>query len=249
MGFLLVSYYSHAQEIVKVKRAKGQYYLNNDITPKQAKDLAIVEAKIDALRLAGISETINSSKVLITVESNSKAEQLFNNIATVELNGAITSYNLDTIIEQKNEFGQTYYVAIINAEVIIYKTKSDPSFQLQVEGIEKLYKQGEELTFYCTPYANGYLKIFQISINTAGIIFPNQYEKTNQFVKDTKIKFPVRKGLSYTLDDIESNTLVFVYTKKEIPFIGKETVSGITEWIYKISPDERQVQAFSIIVK
>ena len=123
-----------AQEIVKVNGVKGKYYLSNDISPKQAKELAVLEAKTEALRIAGVSETVNSSKVLITTENNQKVEQLFNNIATVELNGAVTNYKIDTILEKKNEFNQTYFEAIINAEVIKYKTKPDPAFYLQIEG-------------------------------------------------------------------------------------------------------------------
>ncbi len=238
-----------AQETIKVNGVKGKYFLSNDISPKQAKDLAIIEAKTEALRVAGVGETVSSSKVLITTEGNQKVEQLFNNIATVELSGAITSYKVDTIIEQKNEFNQTYYEAVINAEVIKYKTKPDPSFNIQIEGIDKVYNKGNDLKFECIPHMDGYLKIFQIANNYAGLLYPNEYEKTNLLVKEQQIKFPIKKGLAYTLDDAESNTLVFVFTKKNIPFTGNQTIESITEWIYKISPDERQVQSFSFVVK
>jgi hypothetical protein len=238
-----------SQEIIKIKKVSGIYYLSNDISPKQAKELAVIEAKTEALRKAGIGETVNSSKVLISTENNNIVNQLFNNIATVELNGAITKYKVDTIFERRNEFSQTYFEAFITADVIKYKTKPDPSFQLQIDGVDKVYNQGSDLKFSCTPFIAGYLKIFQITSNYAGMIYPNEFENSTLFIKDQKVQFPIKKGLSYSLDDIESNTLVFVFTKSEIPFTVKQTIEGITEWIYKISPEQRQVQSFSIMVK
>jgi hypothetical protein len=66
---------------------------------------------------------------LLTTESNKKISQVFNSIASVELNGAITNIQNIRIQKKHDESAQQdYYEALIDADVIKYEKKSDSSF-------------------------------------------------------------------------------------------------------------------------
>ena len=241
-----------AQKTVSIKDAVGKAYMSDDKTANQTKDKAIEEAKKDALKKAGVAEYIGSSNVLLTAESNKKISQVFNSIASVELSGAITNIQNIRLQKKHDESAQQdYYEALIDADVIKYEKKSDPSFVFDIKGIRESYKANEALTFETIAYANGFLRIFLLSDSQCFQLFPNQYEKANSIKESEHLHFPINKGIAYSLDlkeEIESDNLIFVFTKNNIPFTGKENMNDILHWIYSISPDERRVKNFSFVV-
>ena len=238
-----------AQQIIKVYDVVGRYILSNDITPKQAKEFALLEAKKNALLKAGVSEFVVSNVFYIQSESNNKISDKFKKFMSSEVSGAVSKIYDNVTTESKDIYGNTIYEVKITADVVKYETTYDPTFNFSVQGIDKVYKVNDRVTFTCNSYSDGYLHIFQINDTFASKFFPNVYEKDYTIVKNTKIRFPRLNGLAYSLDQKEENNLIFVFTKKNIPFNNPETADGIFEWIYKIRPDERQIQIFNVIVK
>lgn len=255
-----------SQHTIKVQDVKGECIISN-ITPEQAKEQAIQEAKREALRKAGVSENVGTSSLLKTSEDKAGIKQMFNEILTVEINGEVLSYIVTKETKKINEFNNIVIEVTINAEVIKYDKKKDPSFDIKVDNIDEHYKEGQVLVFDFTPSADGYLKIFNMNDTENSIIYP-YFDSTNKslndfpdrlFNKNEKIKFPINrlfgnpktKETGYLLStdkQNEFNHLVFVYTKQNIPFYKTVNYQNIISWIYSISPDQRVVKYFGFMV-
>lgn len=258
----MVSISMKAQKIVKIKQAVGEYTLpaKSDISEKSAYNKAVAEAKLNALRKAGVTENIASSEVVSTNQKGSDFKQDLNSILTVELDGAI--YNDSVIQENKSidEFGNTKYSVTISADVIIYEKKADPAFIFDVEGVKEYYENNDPVKFTFKPYSNGYLKIFNFTENEISLLYP-YFDKANspvndktdfQFAADQAYTFPLNNAIdAYYMETKvprEFNYFVFVYTKENIPFRGKMSFKNVLSWIYSISPDKRKVQFLNFVI-
>jgi hypothetical protein len=248
LGFILALHVllSGAQnDDIKIKGAQGEWSISN-ITPEQAYDKALIEAKFEALRKAGIDESINAINSLYSTNEGND----YTGISSIELGGEVIDFTIvDKKIEQKRAGKLDALIAKVTIDAVVrkYKKKRDSSFQIKVSGIERSYKDGDYLTFSFTPHKNGYLKIFAFEDNNEGyLLYPNTYEKKQSFQSGELVKFPVSKEFNYELAKInpskatENNLLIFVYTKNDIPFFEEDiNYHSVLNWIAKISPDER----------
>lgn len=157
----------------------GRYVLSNDITPKQAKEFALQEAKKNALIKAGIPEFVMSNIYFSQSENNNKISDIFKKFTTAEISGTVSRIYKKTISQTKDVFGNIVYEATITADVIKYETTIDPAFTFLIQGIDKVYNVNDHVTFTCKPFSDGYLHIFQINDTLSSIVFPNVYEKDN----------------------------------------------------------------------
>ena len=257
------------KKIVSIKNVKGEYPLppKSDISSKAAFEKAANEAKLEALRRAGVAENISSSDILTTNQKGANFKQDLSSILSVELNGAVLN---DTILDEttaNGQLGSIVYRVTMNVDVIVYDTKSDPSFKFTVEGIKEYYENNDLMRFSFLPYANGYLKIFNINDSENFLVYPF-FEKersvlndslNKQFMANVKLQFPVNKLMGnpstreegYMLSTEvarEHNYLIFVYSKENIPFIGTPTYKNVISWIYNITPEKRSVQFFDFVI-
>ncbi len=259
---------NNAQQIIHIKQAKGEYIMaaKSDISEKAAFEKAHNEAKLEAMRKAGVAENISSSDILTTNQSGSNFKQDLSSILSVEINGAVVN---DSIVDEKkivDEYGTKYYVTI-NADVIKYETKADPSFIFKVEGVKEYYENDNLMRFSFLPFSDGYLKIFNINDNENFMVYP-YFDKKGSMLNDTlnrlfranvKLQFPLNKLMGnpttredgymlYTELPRENNYLIFVFTKDNIPYIGNYTYKDVISWIYRISPDRRRVQFLDFVI-
>jgi len=231
---------------IRVKEAKGEWTISN-ITPEQAYEKALTEAKFAALRIAGVEESVNAINSLFTTEKG----QEYTDISNVELGGDVIDF---TVKERKIEYsrsanGQEVLVAKVTIDAIVrkYAKKRDASFLIKVDGVKLLYQEGDKMTFTFTPSKEGYLKIFWFENDQQGfLLYPNANERSRIFDAKKQILFPLTPGFDYRVEKsnsnapIEKNLLFFVYTKNDIPFFDKEVdYYALLSWLAKISPDER----------
>src|SRR6056297_2713214 len=123
-----------AQKEIKVKGIEGSYIISQDITPKQAKEKALEEAKKNALREAGISENISSTNVLATDADKEDMEQVFNEFSSVEINGKVIDWEIISEEKYEDQYGNFVVKVVINADVVKYRKEQDKSFRFKVEG-------------------------------------------------------------------------------------------------------------------
>ncbi len=264
--FLLALINVICKDIIEVTGVKGWCEIKN-ITREEAKERAIIEAQKEALRKAKIPEQISVSGILLTNQDNKNYLQIFEEVSTVEINGAILEYHIVTENEIIDEFKNMISEVEINAKVIKYESKKDPSFDFRVEGIKKLYQDGDALNFSITPAQNGYLKIFNFNDSNCILLYPFQNnidtnlndEIEHLFLKNQLCNFPVKEFIGnkknetgFTMEALtedENNYIVIVFTKQNLPFIENATVNNLLKWIYSIPPDQRAVKYFQFIIK
>jgi hypothetical protein len=243
-------YFCRAQDIIKVKDAHGVAYISGDVSENQAKQRAINEAKINALKKAHIVEHVNASELLLSSQVNNDFSQFFNSDIQSEIQGAVTTYTITNEDKKVNpNINQIEYSIVIDADVIKYKTQSDFEFKSEVDNVLPVYKSADNLKFSIKTTQDCYLTIFNITDHDASMMFPNIIEKDQKLQKETNYQFPLKSNLlDYTLETDktdEVNRLVFVFTKTRMPYLaikGDEQLTDnekIMTWIYSIPPDQR----------
>ena len=246
-----------AQKKIKIKESHGTAFISGDVSPNEAKKRALFNAKINALKSAGIVESIKSFETLFTSEFNNDYQQFYSSTIQDEIQGNILNYEIiqDTIV-RKNEL-EFYAKVTINALVIEYKTKPDVTFDANIEGIKAVYDNGELLKFNLKSSQAFYLTIFNINDVDASVFFPNSREVSRRLSPFDYHEFPLDVQTEYALvtsEDQEMNRLIFVFTKTYIPFIkldedGLTNEDQIFSWIYSIMPDQRNVQYYSFTIR
>ncbi len=249
-----------AQDIITVTGAKGSGIIAGTITPAQARQEAINQAKVEALRKAGVTENLQSYQSLFKSEVDNDFTEFFSSDVQAELQGAVKDY---TIVNEENKVdGSVFFIEVtIDATVILYDVKPDPTFSVKVSGIKGIYEDGEPLKFSVYATKDCYLHIFTISDFDTWLLYPNQYEEQKLIPAKKNVDFPFEQSIDYWLaknekaKDVEMNRVVFVFTKQPVSFLNftlKEdqitTNEAVFSWIYGLMPDQRKVdfQVFTI---
>jgi hypothetical protein len=222
-----------------------------NITPEQAKLKAIEEAKVEAMRLAGVNEWIQSFNYLETKEGGGNYEEFFHSLTSVQTLGSVTGWEVVEERKKIDEFNNLIYEVSINATVQLYKTRKDPEFQILLSGIDKIYKNEANLTFDILAKKEGYLKIFVIDgKREVSLLFPNEHEKSFLIPRDQKLTFPQSSHFKYEIyTDLEeeSNHLFFLFTRKDILYKA-ENFQQFIEYVYSIEPEDRFVSVEKIAI-
>src|SRR6187455_1951181 len=83
-----------AQETKNVENIKGEWVISNDITPVQAREKAIDQAKAEALRLAGVPEYITDSNLSYKTERNSTLKDINESLTSIDVSGEISTFQV-----------------------------------------------------------------------------------------------------------------------------------------------------------
>lgn len=241
---------------------KGSYEAR-DLTIESVRNKAIEDAKHNAMLKAGIAENVKVSDFLYTFEDDEEFRDIFQSFVSTETGADIIVEKVRELNRDINEFGNILIEVEIDAIVIKHKEKKDPAFDFKVEGIRETYYENDPLEFNFQPTRNGYLKIFNVSDETAFILYPYDDPKNpvlnddteTQFKKNGIYKFPVNKNLDGYYFEIadenaakEYNLLIFVFTKEDYTFLEDVKVANIMKWIYEIPLDQRAVQQYGIVL-
>jgi len=236
--------YANAQERISLKNINGSCTVQN-ISPEKAKEEAILEAKKNALRQAGIVENINAIDALNSYSEQSKMVQFFNSFSTIQLNGAIVDWSIVKEEKKVDEFNNFVFNVSINATVIKYSSTIDNEFVLLINGIKDVYKEDEEISFTIKPTKPCYIKFFLIeSPDSVVLVFPNEYEPDRVFTPLIEYHFPLNDQIKYTADvnkSSESNIVLIIATKRNVPYTYKLDYNNLMNWLNGIEPYEKNV--------
>lgn len=243
--------------------ARGSYEAR-DLTLEEVRNKAIDEAKKNAMVKAGISENVKVSDFLYTFEDDEKFKEIFQSFVSTETGAEIMVEEVKEINRDINEFGNILIEVEISAIVYKHEEKKDPALIIKVDGIKELYLEDDPLDFSFTASKDGYLKIFNVTDETAFILYPYDdpaygYLKDDPeriFIKNEKVHFPVNQnmdgyyfGIDNETKEKEYNLLIFVFTKEYIPYMEEFKVNNIMKWIYQIPLEDRVVEQYGIVVK
>ncbi len=257
--FLFASTNIFAQDIKEVTGAVGTGIIAGRISEADARQEAINNAKVEALRKAGVKENLQQYEMLFRSEVNQDFSEFFSSDIQAELNGAVQNYE---IVKEEKKIDPTsglFTVEVtLNATVILYSSRPDAAFNVQIKGMKGVYEDGENLTFSIFSSRNCYLHIFSITDTETSVLYPNKYEKFKEIVSEKDIVFPLAH-LEYPMYAMgkkpEMNRLVFVFTKDPIQFLNYKgedritTPESIFSWVYSITPDMRKVEYITFTIR
>ncbi len=253
-----IPFTSGGQDVIEVEGARGIGVIAGRVSELDARRDAINDAKVEALRMAGITEHLQSYELLFTSQHNQDYSQFFSTDIHAELQGAVQSYEIVSERRLQNPATNLFEVeVIINANVVKYDVRPDPDFNTEVNGIKGIYDEGELLEFSVHTTQNAYLHVFNINDHEAYLMYPNPWEAFRLIDANNEKDFPfgyVDYYLEKATGETETNRLIFVFTKSPLRFRayqGEEqttTPEQIFSWIYGISPDLRSTdyQIFTI---
>ncbi len=243
--------YAQKERTYKVKNIRGEYelYNNTNISIAQAHEEALKNAKKQA-----IAEVCGEQITAWDRMASTSVGESFNSLAINQVNGEIVSYEIvEESISAITGNSALLCYCIINAEVK-KGMAPDLNFKASIGGIDHLYVPGDVLSFSVMPFENGYLNIFLMENEKVGYkLYPNDYDRSKLLERNNKYTFPENSDLTIgksTDNPIETNYLVFVFTKQEYKFY--ETTSNwadIESWIAKIPNNEKYIEYIPIEIR
>lgn len=239
----------------RVRNITGRCEVTRDISLAQAEERALEDAKINAMRKAGVPERLWSVTGLINEDDGSEFSQVLSRMTTLEVNGLITVKEVDYSEEMID--GRRYAVATIDADVKIVDTNVDLTFQMKVDGLKNVYGNGEAMSFKVCIYGHdAYLTIFWFDDNGGSLIYPSEFDSRMQFRKNAEYTFPLNQGIEYVMEKLDKShkmetiNFIAVATKRDIPFLEKDiTFDSVLKWLYSIPADERAACREAIIIQ
>ena len=237
---------SYANEVVRVRKAVGRWEVSDDITPKQAEEKALNEAKKEALRMAGVMENVWSVFGQVTADNGTEFTEAYSSVSMLA-NSGMVNVTEKTVEDFWDEgLKRNFKVVTIDALVTKDETQEDKAYAIDVKGIEPIYKQMEVLECSIKVYgSDSYLKIFWFGDAGADLIYPNDYDPSIVFKVGETYKFPVSGAYDLSMEksdpkqDVERINIIVVATKQEYLYKGDNDYQSIMTWIYNIPADQR----------
>lgn len=235
----------------------GTAYINESITPKEAREEALKDAKRNALKQAGIGEYLQSNIILITDAKNEKNSDFINSEFQSHLEGAILNYHVYSALTEKTADNLLLVTVKIDATIIKYDTKPDLNFLVKLDGIKNIYNNPDNINFSVKPSIDCFFYLFSFIEDEATLIYPNTIEKERLLKNDSTYHFPIGKVnyiLSAEKKKSEKGRLICVFTKKPMKFIQMDedqitTPENIFTWINSIPLDEKKVVSHPILIQ
>lgn len=255
-AFLLACSLYADNDMVRVRKAVGRWEVSGDISVVEAEERALMEAKKEALRKAGIMETVWSVMGQVSTSNGDKFSEAYSNVSTLAINGLVNI--LDKKVEEvwDPNMKRMFKVVTIDANVIKTDVEEDPTYKLEVEGIDPVYKEGD--LFECSfkvHGSNSHVKIFWFTNDEADLIYPNDFEGDQVFTARTRYHVPVTDEIELVMaknhpeTDVEFINIIILATKKNYPYVGHMDFQSILSWIYGIPADQRTLYHNSTVIK
>lgn len=245
----LVSAGNDVQEF-KYEGIKGAATGGKNDSPEQVYNQALNEAKLNALKKAGVEENIASFTSYFQIEENGKYEDLFSSDFLSDIRGAVKEVNVVDEKRSLDEFGNLRIELTVNCTVVKYLTERDLTFDAKIEGVGMFYPNESNLLFTVKPSKDTYVKIFILSESEAFQLFPNDYESSYLLKENSQYLFP-SETMDYTLHTnkkSENHRMIMVFMKQDIPYTDEVEYKKIIDWIFSIPPHLRILKSYGFVV-
>ena len=235
---------------IALKNIQGKAIGNNNESVNQVLQRAVNNAKIEALRKAGIEENIASFSNYFQSENNNTYEELFTSDILSDIRGAVKNVEITDTVIDINQFKQLTVQVKINCVVVKYLSNKDLSFDVFVDGIGMYYPSETNLIFRVKSTKDAYVNIFLFNETEAYQLFPSKYESSFLLKKNMEYNFPTElvDYILYTNKKSEAHRMIMVFTKEKITYTGAIEYKQIIDWIFSIPPDMRIIKSFSFNV-
>lgn len=255
---IIVAPLSAQRERTRMVTATGSYVANQNETPAYGQVQALLKAKKQALREAGVMEDISSTSIIVTGGGAENFREINSELGRVELEGRVRVKEQTDASPQFTNDGLIIYSTTIRAEVVVEETDEDLNFQFKTEGMKNSYRSGEKMAFVITPTEDCYLRVFffgETPANCAQIFPMDGIFNDVQLKAGASIQFPPEikpflydKPFEYTMEldnereNLEQGVLLIVALKKPYPFINDVNYENVISWLSRIKRNEKRVQ-------
>jgi hypothetical protein len=268
-----LSFCTNSFSQTKKVESSGEWPLSKNISFYEANEKALIGAKKEALRKAGISEEIYSTEILTTSSSNENINQNYIKDVFLNIGGVIENWEYIEEPKEIEKDGVKYVKLKIMAKVKKYKTKPDLMLKARVEGLKKSYDSNfngnDENNYFditITPYMDCYLRIFYVSDSETSVVFPLEVKDglklENEIFEDILLLKNKKKSINYiypyTEKETENGRFLIIITKKQYPYTESKVdqdgyysvtyFDKIISWYNNIEPEEKNIMSeqFSI---
>lgn len=260
---LLVSLQCFSQVMVE---STGEFYYNkNKVSKEEARDYALMNARIKAAEQVGVDVT------QYEVLSVKDKKQTYRALTNSQTNAVVQ------ILESDFEYNKKSVKAKVKA--LVYKTHGD-SF-IKVSGVKNRYSITDCINFDVVFYENGYFYAFGLATEQKGVqLYPNTQESgSNYFTRNIRQTFPKKGYVQYIpvrriegihpryYDDLPNRdnnkfyfcekgrynstmTMFFVLLKSPHPFkYGDVTYNNIIKWFASIPEEDKncmEIKVFTV---
>jgi len=219
---------------------------------------ALREAKLDAVKKAGVYEHIFSHTEIFTSEEKQIFRMYERGVDLLTLEATVSYDPKDLSFKEKIENGECCVTAEIrNAKV--WEEKRDRDFTFAIKGFPTICEEGSRLSFRVTPAQDCYIRIFFFDISgvtdSTAMLFP--YEASDdimlgagqtivfppsdpQFVRGTKYVWRARKDDSGK--EGEEVAILIAAFKDDVKAPEDKSWNSVVEWIHSIPSDRRTFQ-------
>ena len=248
---------SAQREKTRMVTATGSYVASTNETPAYGQAQALLEAKKQALREAGVMENVSSTAIIVLGSNGSEFQEISSELSRIELEGRVR-------VKVQNDAPPAFpnerlvkYSTTIQAEVVVDEVEEDLNFQFKTEGFKNSYLSGENMNFSITPAIDCYVRIFFFGKNkySHAQIYPIEgVFKDIQLKAGATVNFPPEDKIflydgpfEYTMeldnekDNIEQDVVLIVALKKPYPFMNDVSYENVINWLAKIKRNERCV--------
>jgi hypothetical protein len=244
---------TYAQEKIKeipLKNIQGTAIGNDNESIAQVLQRAVNDAKLEALKKAGVEENIAVFTDYFQTEINNSYEELFSTGILSDIRGAVKNIEITDTINQFNNYGQLEVKIKIDCIVVKYLSAKDLSFEVFVDGVGIYYPNETKLIFRVKSTKDAYANMFLFNETEAYQMFPSKYENSFLLKKDVEYNFPTEavNYILFTNKKTEAHRMIMVFTKQEIPYTGEIEYKQIIDWIFSIPPDMRTIKSFTLNV-
>lgn len=265
--FLFFSFYFITYAQKNVQFSFEQSWSNNE-SFNEAYKKAIQEAKVEALRISGVKENIQSFSRLYTSEDNTGFSEIFESDILTDISGRIVKWSVSEPIKTCND-DISFISFDVEAKVKKYKTKRDLQFVARVYPEPKEFYESEEgVDFSLIPRQDCFVKIFYISETSEQLVYPlenvdKKIEQKNKYLLNKKWIKDRSHDISWLTamkdgKNVEKGRIIIVLTKKDIPFeFTKPDEDGwfsvtnsedIFKWILNIEKEDRIEYYYSFFI-
>ena len=251
-----LSVFAQTNDVVHVRKAEGRWEISGDVSAVQAEERALMEAKKEALRKAGVMESVWSVMGQVTSSDGVNFSEAYSSVSAFSINGLV--HVVDKKVEDywDPDMKRLFKVVTIEARVTKDDVKEDLTYKLDVQGVETVYRENDIFKCSFKVYgADSYVKVFWFTNEEADLLYPNDYEGDQLFKVGEQYTVPVTDDIELVMAkshpevDNEFINFVIVATKKNYPYLGKMDMMSILSWIYSIPADQRVVFHDSTIIK
>ncbi|MCB1189834.1 MAG: hypothetical protein KDK90_05345 [Leptospiraceae bacterium] len=232
---------------VSILDAVGKYKFPDSESVKSAKQKATNNAKLDALKKAGVLEDISAFESLYRSETTGKGySEAFSSLIQLQMRGATKNCTEQSNEEKKIYEGWREIEVRLKCNVVKFKDGPDAGFIAKVDGLKSSYKNRENLKFSIGISQDAYMIGFIINSERGFQLYPNDYEQSKMLSKEIGTDFPRREKVNYKLelnknDKRNEHLLILVFLKEDIAYTGGNTSQSILEWIQLVPPNKKVI--------